>query len=638
MKDSTEILNKRRSIKEDFINTKILNQRSNNARPFSNTSNRIIKKNNLKLAFAKEFTGFFNKKFDLTLYKKNRENSRAQSKSQKKIILHQKRGNGIPNNIIDRITFLGKKFNEPKLVKYYNKRPEKKDYSFEETIEYIVNYSKKHSKLDSAMLAYYFVCKEIKFDKECYDNDQENKFNQKPETVFDEGMAISSGFTNLFEYILRKMEIKYKHIDGYCKLMPKKNKKKLKSRKQRVLSANNLNDDMILLNQTINHSWDAIFIRGEWYFCDCLFGSGSIEPEEDDISKLNLKQLDINNNLYNYNNNYNNNITNNTKSSEPIDTFNFYYFMVPPELLISTHRPNDDEWQFIYKTLSFKQFFNKRLINYGEFYMNAYKFNVKLLTHKNPFILITTNEKLIIKIKISGYLIEANLFYSYGNTKIAEVKYLYEESTDSYSLEPIFPQKGEYILKINARSIKSTDLLYMPLIDYIIKVDTYFQISNINNLLPLKESQIKEKDKVEEILPKLIRSSSIGIFTPKIISDYSKIFPPKTVKKICYDNENFRLIEPRSNYLKRGATIRFKIFVKGAVNVSILDGNHLTSLKRFEDGLFIGQKEIETNNVSLCCLRSKNVFTEIYKFKVIKEGRIMSSKPILSRKKNILFK
>jgi hypothetical protein len=312
--------------------------------------------------------------------------------------------------------------------------------------------------------------------------------------------------------------------------------------------------------------------------------------------------------------------------------------MVPPELLISTHRPNDDEWQFIYKTLSFKQFFNKRLINYGEFYMNAYKFNVKLLTHKNPFILITTNEKLIIKIKISGYLIEANLFYSYGNTKIAEVKYLYEESTDSYSLEPIFPQKGEYILKINARSIKSTDLLYMPLIDYIIKVDTYFQISNINNLLPLKESQIKEKDKVEEILPKLIRSSSIGIFTPKIISDYSKIFPPKTVKKICYDNENFRLIEPRSNYLKRGATIRFKIFVKGAVNVSILDGNHLTSLKRFEDGLFIGQKEIETNNVSLCCLRSKNVFTEIYKFKVIKEGRIMSSKPILSRKKNILFK
>jgi len=175
--------------------------------------------------------------------------------------------------------------------------------------------------------------------------------------------------------------------------------------------------------------------------------------------------------------------------------------------------------------------------------------------------------------------------------------------------------------------------LYWPLIDYIIKVDTYFQISNINNLLSLKESQNKEKDKVEDILPKLSRSSSIGIFTPKIISDYSKVFPPKTFKKICYDNEDFRLIEPRSNYLKRGATIRFKVIVRGAVNVSILDGNHLTSLRRFEDGIFIGQKEIETNNVSLCCLRGKNVFTEIYKFKVLKEGRILSSKPIIPRKR-----
>ena len=644
MKESSGKDNKININNGDIMNSRKIGQRNYNNRPFSNISNRLIKKDNLKLAFTKDFTGFFNKKFDLTVYKKNRDSSRLKSNSQKKIILHQKRGNGIPNNIIDRICFLGKKFNDPKFVKYYNKRPEKKEYSFNETIDYIVNYSKKHSKLDSVMMAFYFVCKEIKFDKECYDNDEETKYNQKPEAVFDEGMAVSSGFTNLFEYILRKMEIKFKHIDGYCKLMPKKKKDlKLKNKKQRnisrIQSANNYNEEMMSLSQTINHSWNAIFIRGEWYFCDCLFGSGSIEPEEDNIAKLNLKQLDINNNLYNYNNNNNNNNSNNTGSSESLDTFNFYYFMVPPDLLISTHRPNDDDWQFIYKTISFKQFYNKRLINYGDFYFNAYKFNVKLLTHKNPFILITTNDKLIIKIKISGHLIEANLFYSFGNTKIAEVKYLYEESTNSYILEPIFPQKGEYILKINVRSVKSTDLLYIPLIDYIIRVEPYFQIGNINNLLPLKESQNKEKDKEEEILPKLIRSSSnANMLTPKIISDYSKVFPPKSFKKICYDSEDFRLVEPKSNYLKRGATIRFKIIVKGAVNVSLLDGNRLTSLKRYEDGVFIGQKEIETNNVSLCCLRGKNVFTEIYKFKVIKEGRIMSSKPILSRKRNILFK
>ena len=77
-------------------------------------------------------------------------------------------------------------------------------------------------------MAFYFVCKEIKFDKECFYNNEETKYNQKPENVFDEGLAVSSGFTNLFEYILKKMEVKFKHIDGYCKLIPKKQIEKLK--------------------------------------------------------------------------------------------------------------------------------------------------------------------------------------------------------------------------------------------------------------------------------------------------------------------------------------------------------------------------------------------------------------------------
>ena len=615
--------------------------RINRNRPFSKTSQNFNNNNkNIKLPNPDEFNGYFNRKFDLTLYKKYKEKYRL-IKSQKKIYMpHHKRGNGIPNNLIDRINFLGKRFNEPKFLRYYNKKPEKKDYCFDETIEYIVKYSKKHSQLESIQMAFYFVCKEIKFDKECFDNNEETKYNQKPENVFDEGLAVSSGFTNLFEYILKKMEIKFKHINGYCKLIPKKQIGKLKKNHKKVLnrvqSARNINEEIYKLSESVNHSWNAFFLKGEWYFCDCLLASGSLELEEDSITKLNLKQLDINNNLYNYSNNLTNG--NNTKSIEPIDTFNFFYFMIPPEYLISTHRPIDDDWQFINKTLSFKQFYNKRIINYGDFYINVYKYNVKLLTHKNPFILITTKDKLKIKIKIDSHVIEANLFYSNVGTKIGEVKYLYEAKSQSYVLEPIFPQKGEYILKINARANKSTDLLYWPLIDYIIKVDTYFQFNNFKNLLSSKEYQEKEKDKVEGILPKLRRSSSTEILTPKIISDYSKVFPPKSFKKICYDNEDFRLIEPRSNYLKKGSTIRFKVIVKGAINVSILDGNHLTSLKRYEDGVYIGQKEIETNNVSLCCLRGKNVYTEIYKFKVLKEGRIVGSKPYISNKRSIIFK
>ena len=582
------------------------------------------------------FAGFSNLKFNLDLYRQIKNNIRLQLKSPKKPPKpNQRRGNGIPNNIFERLNFLGKKFNDQKFINYYNKKPEKKAYNLDEIVNYLIKYSKVNTELDSVMMAFYFICKEIKFDRDCYDNNRETKNNQSPINVYDEGLAVSSGFTNLFEYILKKMKIKFRHIDGYCKLMPKKEgNKKLKNKKiNRVQSAKNYNETINELNETINHSWNAIYIQNEWYFCDCLFGSGSIEQDEDLITQINLKQLDINNNIYNYNSSMTNGT--NTKNNEIPDSFNFFYFMIPPELFISTHRPLDDTWQFIPKTLSFKEFYSKRLINYGEFYKNVYKYNVKLISHKEPFISITTKEKLKIKIKVPNHLIEANLFFSLGNTKISEVKYAYNESNDVYTLEPFFPQKGEYTLKINARSLTSTDLLYWPLLDYIIKIDTFFQTNPYMDYETQRETKIKNKGKIEPILPKLNKSSSLKIFTPKIIQDYSKIFPPKNFKKICYDNENFKLIEPRSNLLRIGTVSRFKVVAKGALSVSILDGNKMTFLKKHEDNLFIGEREIETNNVSLCCHKGKNVFTEMHKFRVLVQSRVLSAKPLLKRKKKI---
>ena len=582
------------------------------------------------------FAGFSNLKFNLDLYRQIKNNIRLQLKSPKKPPKpNQRRGNGIPNNIFERLNFLGKKFNDQKFINYYNKKPEKKAYNLDEIVNYLIKYSKVNTELDSVMMAFYFICKEIKFDRDCYDNNRETKNNQSPINVYDEGLAVSSGFTNLFEYILKKMKIKFRHIDGYCKLMPKKEgNKKLKNKKiNRVQSAKNYNETINELNETINHSWNAIYIQNEWYFCDCLFGSGSIEQDEDLITQINLKQLDINNNIYNYNSSMTNGT--NTKNNEIPDSFNFFYFMIPPELFISTHRPLDDTWQFIPKTLSFKEFYSKRLINYGEFYKNVYKYNVKLISHKEPFISITTKEKLKIKIKVPNHLIEANLFFSLGNTKISEVKYAYNESNDVYTLEPFFPQKGEYTLKINARSLTSTDLLYWPLLDYIIKIDTFFQTNPYMDYETQRETKIKNKGKIKPILPKLNKSSSLKIFTPKIIQDYSKIFPPKNFKKICYDNENFKLIEPRSNLLRIGTVSRFKVVAKGALSVSILDGNKMTFLKKHEDNLFIGEREIETNNVSLCCHKGKNVFTEMHKFRVLVQSRVLSAKPLLKRKKKI---
>ncbi len=38
-------------------------------------------------------------------------------------------------------------------------------------------------------------------------------------------------------------------------------------------------------------------------------------------------------------------------------------------------------------------------------------------------------------------------------------------------------------------------------------------------------------------------------------------------------------------------------------------------LKRIEENIFSGQKEIKSENVSICCIKNKNVFTEVFRFK-----------------------
>ena len=48
--------------------------------------------------------------------------------------------------------------------KYYAMKPKKKYSKFEEVIDYIVNFRKNHSELESVMMAFYFVTHEIKYD------------------------------------------------------------------------------------------------------------------------------------------------------------------------------------------------------------------------------------------------------------------------------------------------------------------------------------------------------------------------------------------------------------------------------------------------------------------------------------------
>ena len=572
-----------------------------------------------------QFKGFFNKKFNLTIYKNTRQKALLQSHSKEKIIIpHQLRGNGIPNDILERIKLLKKIFFSEKFQQYYKKRPTNRNTTtFESITEYIVNYRKKNSELESAMMAYYFICHEIKYMKNNENvKKKELKYSQKPEIVFETKRALSIGFTNFYEYLLKKMEIRFKHIQGNCKLIPKENSKFMINTNANINTNLNINVNMTISSGSpekelktessyVNHCWDAIYINREWYFVDTLLGSGGTDL----IEVKHINQEDGNNSDFDIN-------------------FNPFYFMVFPQYFIMTHRPAEDLWQFTDKTITSKQFLTGSFDNYSQFYKGIFLNDIEFLTHNHPLIKVTSKDNLVIKLRVKNSLLGGDLYSSNGKDKLSEIKYSYEETTEIFTFEPNFPNVGDFIIRITSRTINSTDLVYWPLVDYIVKVQDNTNFSYFNKYKKKVRTVSGNKDNNKDVmLPKLNKTTNNNFYQPRIITDYMKIFPSKVNKKICYDDEGFNLIEPKTNFLKKGAYVKFKLRMKGVASIAILDGNQLFHLKKTERNIYEGEKQIKTDSVCICCLRGKNVFTEVYRFKQYKEKSVNSKMFLIKIKK-----
>ena len=625
------------------------------------------------------------KKFNLTSFKQKRDDSRSRSRSLEKIINpHKIKGNGIPKDIVARTKFLGKIFDSPKFKRFLQSNILKiKNMQFEELCEKMVRFSKRNTQLEGIMMVYYYICHQINYDYGFLDRKENYKMSQSIENVYKYKRGLALGFTNLFEFLMKKLEVKCKHIEGYCKILPDrikylsysnnnnedKDKDKDKDNNnynintsknfnnvsiintKDNLNKNNNNNSIVFtmynnssilnskflgaktltktniydledendMSNYINHCWNAFYFKGEWYFVDTVLGSVSFDKEK---LKKNMSQIISDNES---NNAYVNNEENKTNTN-----FNLFYFMTPPEYLINSHLPGNDSWQMTKKFCTLKQFLSKKLIDYDRFYKGLYKYDIELLTHQNPFIQINIKDNLEIKIKVFSYLIEAHLYDSTGMHKISEIKYFSDSKNGIFSLEPTFPKTGEYLIKINIRAINSTDLVYNPLFDYLVRVKNDISFNHFEKYKKMELAR-NEHDKIEDnlLLPKIqgmhqsnkfsLTKPSINFRQGRIITDYTKIFPSRSNKVICYDNEGFVLIEPKTIYIKKGANTKFKIKIKGAHSAFLLDGNKWTFLKKIEDNIFEGQKEIKTDNVSICCLKNKNVFTEVFRFKIKKK-------------------
>ena len=636
-----------------------------------------IKNNNTDLNYLKNFQGFYNKNFNLTSFKEKQENFRKQSLSpEKKITQHQIKGNGIPNDIIERIKFLGKIFKSDRFKKFFKSISKLQSIRFEEISEKIMKFSLRNSQLEGIMLSYYYICHTIKYDYAFFERNSDYKKSQSVDTVIKYQRALALGFTNLFEAFMKKLGVKCKHIEGYCKLMPDRvkyisyntdtnssfNDSNIRNRSKekdnnnlynkntsiaftryngssilnnykyfgltKTLTKLNLNDDFEEedISDYINHCWNAFFYKGEWYLVDVTLGScwfdkikvkNHTESTEDEKEMQNIyKEDEIN-----------------------YENFNPFYFMAPPQCLINSHLPGKVFWQLIDKFCNLKQFQQKKNIDYSQFYLGLYKYNIEFLTHKDPYILHNVKDKLIISLRILSFITEANIYDLTGLHKLGDVKYVMDNKKGIINFEPLFPKIGEYRIRLNIRAIRSNNIVYKPLFDYYVKVTTDKSFNYFEKYIRIKQAKT-ERDKLENnlLLPKIKgfgRHNKNSTSTQgRIITDYNKVFPSKSNKIICYDNEGFALLEPRTVFIRKGIITKFKVLIKGAQSAFILDGNKWIQLKKIEENVFSGQKEIKSDNVSICCIKNKNVFTEVFRFKNRKKLFFEKSAGITNRRQN----
>ena len=242
---------------------------------------------------------------------------------------------------------------------------------------------------------------------------------------------------------------------------------------------------------------------------------------------------------------------------------------------------------------------------------------MEYLSHPNPLIIQNIKDKLIITFKLMNHTIEGNIFDLSGIHKIGEVKYSINTKKGITNLEPNFPKVGEYYIKLNICATNSNDISYKPLFDYYVKITNDISFNYFEKYIRIKQAK-NERDKLENnlLLPKIKGFNSVDKNSQgKIITDYTKVFPSKNNKIICYDNEGFALLEPRTVFIRKGIVTKFKVMIKGAQSAFILDGNKWMQLKRIEENIFSGQKEIKNDNVSICCIKKQNVFTEVFRFK-----------------------
>jgi len=271
----------------------------------------------------------------------------------------------------------------------------------------------------------------------------------------------------------------------------------------------------------------------------------------------------------------------------------------------------------------------------GEFYKQVYEYNINLVSHEFPIIHFNyCNKPLNIQIGLKEMAIQSNLYLHNFRNKISDIKFNFNDKTNIFSLEPVFPENGDYLVEILFREFSSNETQYLPLIYYKIFVDDS-QEKYFENLKKQKILQVN-KDKMIKELKKRPKSMRMT-YLPGTIIERKDLIKNKT-QKICLDNEGAYLISPSNNNVRMGQENTFKIKVPNSVGVCVLDGRNWNYLKRMKNdkNVWFGKVKINNPNVLILSMKDNSLYTEVFQLKAKNTSLLRTSRT--SREKNKKFK
>jgi len=473
--------------------------------------------------------------------------------------------NPIPAKYTERVVFIKNLLFNEMILRHLGSAPPKLTITFEGMAKYLATFS--HEPVETAALIYLWICNNITYDLSALQNTSE--VDCSPENVFKTGRSISAGYSKLFQAMAQAIKLKTEYIAGYGKQYDFVAGTKLQDKEK--------------------HAWNSICLYGKWYFIDTTWSAGSCDK------------------MFN-------------KSLNP------FYFLPDPEYFIDTHRPNDDKYQSISKIISQKMFELRPVKSFDKFYKKVMEKDINLITH--PHAEINVGEKdLKIKLGVSntGY----NVTLKYGEEKIEGVNFNYESVANVLVIDLSFPQNGTYKLIIFELISSSASQVYMEMLEYIInvnlvkkkaiKIDKDLEKENQMSTYKFKASKSPFKNDLSSINKNSNRvrkksSDFLNHSTDNIKPDYETMISSQKPK--CYDNTNAYIFEPKTKILKKGATVKFKVRIKNAQSVAVLDYKQWNYLKTKDDDIWEGSVIIKSDFVTVCSQKSSSLFTEVFEFKV----------------------